>query len=160
MALDALSINGMKAIEQSRIGLSLIGREYVETRQDREGDIDGFFLSKDGKEIVAAFEVKARNMTLAQLQNQFKNEWILTFEKINKGSAISRSLCIPFFGVVYLIPDAVTLLVQLCDDKGNPATTFRVDNTETQATCNGGKASRSNAYISMKSAKQFRGASC
>lgn len=157
MSLDALSEKGKQAIAESRIGLSLIGREYVETRQDREGDIDGFFLG-EGTAVVAAFEVKARNMTLEQLRTTFSNEWILTFEKINKGAAISRSLCIPFFGVVYLIPDRTTLLVKLTDDHGNIVAPVRLGVTETRATCNGGVANRTNAYINMSRAKVFRGA--
>ena len=40
-------------------GLALVGRRYVETAQDKEGDIDGFFLSEDGTTLAAAFEAKA-----------------------------------------------------------------------------------------------------
>jgi hypothetical protein len=158
MSLDALSPVGKKAIDESRYGLSLIPRRIVETRQDREGDIDGFFLSADGNELAAAFEAKARNMTLEQLRKSFKNEWILTFEKISKGAIISKSLCVPFFGVVYLIPDKTTLLVKLTDDHGNIVAPVRLEVTDTQATCNGGHAKRTNAYINMANAHVYRSA--
>ena len=156
MSFDVLSKKGREAVEQSRLGLALIPRQYVETSQDREGDIDGFFLSADGKEIAAAFETKARDMTLDKLRNSYNDEWILTFEKINKGSIISRSLCVPFFGVVYLIPDRITLLAKLTDDHGNIVAPVRLDVTETKANCNGGHAIRTNAYVSMKNAHLYR----
>lgn len=156
MALDALTQRGQQAIEESRTGLALVGRQYVETSQDKEGDIDGFFLSEDGRTLAAAFEAKARNMTLKQLRGQFKNEWILTFEKISKGSIISKSLRVPLFGVVYLVPDRITMLVKLTDDYGNIVDPVRLGVTETRATCNGGKATRTNAYISMADAWIYR----
>lgn len=156
MALDVLSRRGQQAVEASRAGLALVGRRYVETAQDKEGDIDGFFLSEDGRTLAAAFEAKARNMTLQQLRGQFKNEWILSFDKISKGAVISKSLRVPFFGVVYLVPDQVTLLVKLTDDSGNVVVPVRLDVTDTQATCNGGKATRTNAYVSMEKAWIYR----
>ena len=158
MALDVLSKKGQKAIEESRIGLSLVGRQYVETSQEREGDIDGFFLSQNGTTLAAAFEAKARDMTLSQLRNQFGGEWLVTFEKIVKGAAISRSLCVPLFGVVYLIPDKTTLLIKLTDDHGNIVAPVRLAVTETKANCNGGMATRTNAYVSMDNAYIYRAA--
>ncbi len=156
MALDVLSERGKKAVEQLRDGLRMIGRQYVETRQDVEGDIDGFFLSADGTTLAAAFEGKARNMSLSDLENRFDNEWLVTYEKIAKGAVISRSLRVPYFGVVYLVPDKTTLLVKLTDDHGNIVAPMRLGVTDTQATCNGGKATRTNAYVSMVSAKAYR----
>ena len=158
MSLDVLSNKGRKAVEESRVGLALVGRRFVETRQDREGDIDGFFLSANGGELAAAFEAKARNMTLDQLRNSYGNEWLVTFEKISKGSVIAKSLCVPFFGVVYLVPDKITLLVKLTDDHGNIVAPCRLEVTDTQATCNGGHARRTNAYINMANAHVYRSA--
>jgi hypothetical protein len=156
MALDVLSKRGRQAVEESRLGLALVGRPYVETAQEREGDIDGFFLSQNGTTLAAAFEAKARDMTLDQLRNGYGNEWLVTYEKIAKGAAISRSLCVPLFGVVYLIPDQTTLLVKLTDDHGNIVAPVRLAVTETRANCNGGKAIRTNAYVSMENAYLYR----
>lgn len=155
MTLDVLSAKGQKAVEQARQGLSLIPRRYVETRQDREGAIDGFFLNESSSHIAAAFEVKARDMTFDQLMQRYKGEWILTFEKIKKGADVARYMCVPFFGVVYLVPENRTLLVQLTDDHGNIVAPMRLEVTETQANCNGGHATRTNAFISMKNAMVF-----
>lgn len=156
MGLDVLTPKGQQAVIEARNGLALIGRQYVETDQNKQGDIDGFFLSKDGREVAAAFEIKARDMTLDQLTGRFRNEWILTFDKINKGAMIAKSLRVPFFGVVYLITDQITLLVKIADDEGNIVSPVRLAVTETQANCNGGVAIRTNAYVCMNDAYMYK----
>lgn len=156
MSLGVLSEKGQKAVEQARVGLSLIPRKYIETSQSREGAIDGFFLNDSGEYIAAAFEVKARDMTLERLNKSFAGEWLLTFEKIKKGAEVAKHLCVPFFGVVYLVPEDKTLLIKLTDDHGNIVAPMRLEVTPTQATCNGGSAMRTNAYISMHSARVFK----
>ena len=155
MALDVLSPRGAEAVAQSRAGLALVGQQYVETQQDREGDIDGFFLSSDGREIVAAFEAKARDMTLEMLRTKFRNEWILTFDKIVRGAAIAKATRVPLLGVCYLIPSDTTLVIRLADEDGNIVAPCRIEMTKTRATCNGGTAIRSNAYVSMAKARAY-----
>jgi hypothetical protein len=99
-------------------------------------------------------EIKAREMTEAELK-RFGNEWLVTFEKIQKGALIAKSLCVPFYGVLYLIPDQKTYLVKLTDEHGNIVAPMRLEVTETQATCNGGTALRTNAYVSVEGAKVY-----
>ena len=154
--LDVLSPKGQKAIEDLRKGLALVGHRYIETNQDRDADIDGFFLTDDGRTILAAYEGKARDMTLDQLRRSFDNEWILTFDKISKGAAIARALRVPLHGVIYLVPDNVALVIKLTDSLGNIITPLRTAVTETKANCNGGKAIRTNAYVRMDKARVCR----
>ncbi len=161
MALDVLSPRGQKAVAYARRGLFLVGQPYVETRQDVDGDIDGFFLSSNN-EVVATFECKSRDMSLAELRGRFKNEWILTFEKVSKGAAVARATRTPLLGVVYLTKDDKALVVRIADEYGNIVAPMRLAVTETQATCNGGAATRTNAYINMGKARLYeeRSLSC
>jgi hypothetical protein len=154
MSLDCLTEKGQEAIAHSRIGAQKVPRVFIETAQDKAGDIDGFFLDKDEKTIAAAVEIKARDMTEEELRT-YKSEWLVTFEKIQKGAHIAKSLCVPFYGLLYLIPDQKTYLIKLADDHGNIVAPMRLKVTETQANCNGGHAERTNAYICMKEAKVY-----
>ena len=154
MSLDANTEKGQNYVNHSRAGIHLIPQPFVETAQDKAGDIDGFFLKQDRKTIVAAVEIKAREMTEAELK-RFGNEWLVTFEKIQKGALIAKSLCVPFYGVLYLIPDQKTYLVKLTDEHGNIVAPMRLEVTETKATCNGGTALRTNAYVSVEGAKVY-----
>lgn len=155
MGLDVLSERGRQAVEDARVGLSYIGRQYVETPQETSADIDGFFLSRDTRSIAAAFEAKARDMTIEQLRGQFRNEWILTHDKIEKGAAIARALCVPFYGVCYLIPSEITLVIKIADPAGNVVADYRIDETRTKENCNGGSIIRKNAFIKMDRARIY-----
>jgi len=156
MGLDVLSERGRKAVEDARVGLSYVGRQYVETPQETSADIDGFFLSRDGRSISAAFEAKAREMSFQQLRGNFGNEWILTFSKMERGAAIARALCVPFVGVCYLIPDEVTLVITIANAAGEIVADYRVKETRTQDNCNGGSVIRENAFIKMDRARIYR----
>jgi hypothetical protein len=154
--MDANTPLGREAIERGRHGLYNTGLPFVETPQGKPADVDGFFLNKLGTEIVACFEVKARDMTLSQLAGTFGGEWLVSADKIEKGREMARRLCVPFYGVLYLIPDDITMTVRIANDRGEVVADLRYEVTETQATVNGGKAKRNNAFISMAKAKQWR----
>lgn len=154
MSLDVLSENGQLAVKQSRRALELLGCKYVETKQDTTSDIDGFFLN-DANEVIACYEIKSRNNSLDDLENKFNDEWLITYDKIIKGAVIAKALQIPFYGVLYLVKDDTTLLIKIAGSNGEFIPNIRIERTKTQATCNGGTANRVNAYINMRSAKEY-----
>jgi hypothetical protein len=156
MSLDVLTENGQIAVEHSRRALELIGKKYVETKQDTIADIDGFMLNKSN-EIMACYEIKSRNTTLDELEGRFDNEWIITYDKIIRGAAIAKALQIPFCGILYLVNDDISMLVTIADEIGELCVPIRVVRSKTQATCNGGTANRVNAYVNMDSARKFFG---
>jgi hypothetical protein len=90
-------------------------------------------------------------LTLAKFQNEFGNEWLITWEKVRIGLEMARGLCVPLFGFLYLVDDQ-TLLVQELS-----VGILRRDFTATQKTINGGVAVRENAFIRMTDAGIFRG---
>lgn len=153
--MDATTENGIKAIQQARAGLIATGIPFVETPQDEPADVDGFFLNADETEVVACFEAKARSMSLAELK-EMGGEWLMSAQKVVKGREMARRLRVPFYGVLYLVPDKITMLVLIADKDGEIACGIRYAVTETQATCNGGTARRKNAFIDMKQSKRWR----
>lgn len=153
--LDITTPRGRIAAQDQHDAMSIIKRsmpgiEIVETSDTDRAYVDAFAIRES--RIVAAFEVKSRDMTREQL-SQYDDEWLVTFDKVIGGANIAHSLCIPFFGVLYLVPDKVVMLEQLADKDGSLMPEMRVLRSRTQATCNGGVATRVNAFIDMRNAK-------
>lgn len=124
--------------------------EIVHTLKGRPSKIDAFILCEG---IVIAFvETKCRNITEQDLFKTFDNKWLITYDKIISGIILTNMLCIPMYGFLYLIPENKLFVINLVHKDGRP-TQMDVRETETQATINGGKAIRVNAYVDMTSAK-------
>lgn len=123
--------------------------EIVLTPKDKPATIDAL-ISKNGI-AVAGVEVKTRNMTLEQLHN-WDDEWLVTFDKLDKGRVLCQQLGIDFYGFLYLIPEDALLYKRISDETGEWKAQFRTDKTLTQATINGGSIERINAFINMAGA--------
>jgi len=105
----------------------------------------------------AVVETKCRyNLKLAQLKNSFNNEWLVTWTKVQNAMQIATSLGVPCVGLLYLVEEKTLLVQKLSDQYGNLMAKLRIENTETQATINGGKAVRNNAFIDMTNAKIYQ----
>lgn len=157
MSLDINTPKGQISLQQEQEMLAIItkacpGFSTVQTPKWAAAEVDGLVVK--GTAIAAIFESKCRDMTRDQL-SRFGDEWLVTFEKLQKGAAIARSLCVPFVGYLYLVPDKKVLSVRIADEQGNFLPKIRLERTETQATTNGGQTTRTNAYISMATAKEF-----
>ena len=127
---------------------------YIETPKDSPALIDAIITDERGGTIRAVAETKCRyNMTLAQLRNSLNNEWLMTWTKVQNAMQIAMALGVPCVGLLYLVEEKTLLAQKLSDQHGNLMTTIRLESTETQATINGGKATRNNAFIDMSKAK-------
>jgi hypothetical protein len=105
--------------------------------------------------IQGVVEIKSRNMRLSQLLTEFRSEWLLTMEKLEDIARASALLGAPGYGLLYLVPDHKVLAARLSDKDGVIVCNYRIDRTLTQATCNGGCATRDNAFISMEHSKIY-----
>lgn len=121
---------------------------YARTPKDKPSPVDAILI-RDGI-VSAVVETKCRQMTLDTLTRSFKNEWLVTAEKIADGMDVARALCVPYVGFLYLVPDSLLLVVKIWD--GDFAVPIRWEETLTQATVNGGVARRVNAFIDMSGA--------
>jgi hypothetical protein len=79
----------------------------------------------------------------------------VTFDKLEKGRRISHALQVPFIGFLYLMPSDL-LLVQQISNEYSYVPEITLMQTETQKTINGGRITRSNAYIDMSNATQLK----
>ena len=101
--------------------------------------------------MVSGVEVKCRMMSYHDLMNKFDGKWLITYDKIERGISICRSLGVDFRGFLYLVPDQILVIVRLWNCKTGETAVMDVEETRTQATVNGGSIVRLNAYVDVSS---------
>jgi hypothetical protein len=157
MTLNINTPLGQESLAHEQELCAAIAREtkyrVVQTPKWEAAAVDGFLCT--GSEVCGLIENKCRNLTLAQLR-QWGNEWLITHDKLVRGAALAKALKVPFFGVLYLVPDGIALSIRLTDKEGNLLPNIRLERTETQATINGGRKVRTNAYVNMQGAKHIQ----
>lgn len=95
-------------------------------------------------------EIKSRRMAGSQVIDREyvrKNGYLITYDKIKYGAQISSYYKVPFFLVVNLLLDNTILVWQLTDKYGNSTMDYKIFETKTRRTCNGGEIVRRNAYL-------------
>lgn len=158
--MDILTPKGQETLAQERDAISLFlqsfpGFEFIETPKDTPADIDGI-ITKNGV-MISGVEVKCRNMTADDLVNKYKNQWLITADKLDRGVNVCERLGIDFRGFLYLVPHNMLLIVPIFSYKDGWVTEPEYEMTKTQATVNGGVAERLNAYVDVSKAKVIAG---
>ena len=160
-SLDILSPKGQQSLRDERDMLESLRRVFessgssmqiVETDKDTPCSVDGFLI-KNGI-ISGVFESKVRYMDRAKMR-KYNNEWLVTFDKINTGLQLSKILCVPFYGLLYLVHEPIGMMVHIGDEFGDPVANMKVAQTTTSKTCNGGVITKANAFIDIGNAFEF-----
>ena len=157
--MDILTPKGMVTRMQEQDAIqSFLGRypsfDFIETPKDEPADIDGFVVR--GGTLLSGVEVKCRMMTHKELMGKFAGLWLITYDKIERGIALCRSLGIDFRGFLYLVPDKTLVIVKLWDHKTGATAGMELEESRTQATVNGGSIVRLNAYVDVRDATVIR----
>ena len=146
--LSSETEKGKKYILKEKALADYIGKIYNAIPVDL-GDkttrMDKLFI-RDGR-VVCIAEIKHREMSLSDLY-QF-GTYLISYDKIDRGVALSRILHVPFFLFVYLIHSDDIALFKISDETGKEVCNYTVEKTETKRNCNGGMAIRENAYIAF-----------
>lgn len=158
--MDILTPKGQETLRQERKAIALFlehfpGFEFFETPKDTPADIDGIITR--GTTLISGVEVKCRMMTADDLVNRYKNQWLITADKLERGVSACERLGIDFRGFLYLVPDNMLFIVPIFTYKEGWVASIDYDVTETQATVNGGTARRLNAYVDVSKAKVIAG---
>jgi hypothetical protein len=158
MSLDILTPKGHQTVLQEIDMLSILkdakpDTDFIHTPIKNPAKVDGFTIRN--QTITSVFESKCRQMTQDQLIQEYDNTWLVTYEKIAQGAHIASILSIPFVGFLYLVPEQTVLIIKIADEKGNFIPDISLARTETQETINGGKITRTNAYISMRNSTRI-----
>lgn len=156
--LDVLTVRGQVSVRQEAEMLRAVEAEFggdikcVLTPKDRPARVDGVLFR--GGAVVGIFECKCRDTSRQQMR-VWGDEWLVTFEKLQDGAHAARLLGVPFFGFLYLLRDRAGLVLRIADQNGCFLPDIRLGRTETQATINGGKIVRTNAYVSLSRAREI-----
>ena len=141
--MDIFTPKGQESLEQERKLLASFcaatNYSVIETDKNQPAQVDGFIV--DGGVLCGVFESKCRKADVAKM-HKWGDEWILTHQKLLDGAEISKRLCTPFYGIVYLLDEPIGIFIKLTD-------------SETQATINGGTVVRANAYIDLSPCLTF-----
>lgn len=124
--------------------------DFIYTPKNQPADIDGFIT--DETTLISGVEVKCRNMSYYDLMNKFDAKWLITYDKIERGIAVCRSLGVDFRGFLYLVPEQILLVVRIWNCKTGETVGMELEETRTQATVNGGSVVRLNAYVDVSHA--------
>lgn len=159
MGLDIHSERGRATLAQELRAVEIVQSvwpycEYYHTAKEGSASVDAIIVRPPVVHAVA--ETKCREMSLHTLQNSFKNEWLVTADKIDRGVAVAELLQVEFWGFLYLVPDDIVLRVKIWHPDAKWLVKMRREHTETQRTVNGGKAVRLNAFIDMATAHILR----
>ena len=103
-------------------------------------------------------EIKSRSFDLYALQNKFKNEVIITHDKLIKCQQIAQALDVPFILFIYLVPDEALVWKPIWrpESEEHWNTEITIKYTETQKSVNGGTIMRHNTFVNMTSASIWR----
>lgn len=131
--------------------------KYIQTPKDTPALVDAIVTNKNSSELLGVAETKCRYdiASLEQFQANYKNEWLVTWSKVNNAINIATSMGVPCVGFLYLVKPKVLLTQKLSDNTGRLVVDVRLSTTSTQATINGGTALRTNAFINMAGAKIY-----
>ena len=155
MSLDINTEKGQESLRYEKEMLDHIRSTFcnnhrtsllIETDKEKESKVDGIIVKNN--QVSGIFESKCRNMSLMELQNY--GSWLVTFDKIMDGKNLSKLLCVPFVGFLYLIKDKIVMYWKITDSKGEFEFDFEIKKTKTRKTINGGEAIRTNAYLPVK----------
>jgi len=157
--MDILTPKGQVSLaDEQRLARWLEQRfsfSYIQTPKNSPAAIDAVVV-KDNK-LLAVAETKCRyDVTLEQFQTSYKNQWLVTWAKVQNMMAIASSLGIPSVGFLFLIKSNTVLIQRLSEPDGKLVPTINLQTSSTQASINGGKALRTNAYIDMTAAKIYQ----
>lgn len=149
MSLDIATPKGQVSLRDEQIVARWFNRRdghvYAQTPKDSPVKIDALLI-RDGN-LFGLAETKCRyDIDLAGFKTEYKNEWLITAEKVESSLKLAQQFCVPLYGFLYLVKDDVLLIANL--SKAKMYKKF----TKTQKTINGGKIVRENSFVSMENA--------
>jgi hypothetical protein len=158
MSLDINTPRGQESVVEENEMLDILKSNYdslfIHTPIESAAAIDGLII-KDNQ-LIGIFESKCRRDTLHKFQTAYNNEWLVSWHKLQAGATLSKMLCVPFWGFLYLVPDQLLLVQKLTDTKGECVSKVRKEQRKTSACCNGGTMIDTCGMIDITKAKILR----
>ena len=157
--MDILTPKGQQTVRDEQAAAAIFekatGCRYIGTPKDMPAKVDAVVVNAANR-IVAVVETKCRyGVTRNSLREAWDDEWLITMEKLDEGREAARLLGVPLYGFLYLVDEQLLLTKVIAGPTGQYCCKLWVDQTETQATVNGGTATRANAFVDMSDAKEW-----
>lgn len=112
----------MEALRQNKIALKAIEQQtvirFLPIADDKPSRIDGFIHDTISGLIVGSYEVKTRNYSKAKLETTYKNEWMISWSKIQAALDITKHTKLPFYGILHLEPDNLVMMLEIFNSNG------------------------------------------
>lgn len=120
--LNCQKPKGLEALRQNKIALRAVEQQtvirFLPIADDKPSRIDGFIHDTISGLIVGSYEVKTRNYSKAKLETTYKNEWMISWSKIQAALDITRHTKLPFYGILHLEPDNLVMMLEIFNSNG------------------------------------------
>ena len=110
--------------------------------------VDGLVIDNRTQQLEAIWETKCRNISLSKIQ-QFGNELVIDYHKLESLQAASRLLCVDGYLFTYLLEDGVILKTKITNDKGEYVCIKRDQEEEGSAGLNRGTIQKKVGYVKI-----------
>jgi hypothetical protein len=159
MSLDILTLKGQESWrDEQRLAAWLEQNfkfRYVQTPKHVSATVDAVLIGANHA-LIGVAETKCRyNLDMNEFKTAFKQEWLMTWNKVNYAMKIATGLGVPLVGFLFLVKPSVVLVQRISNPNGELVAPIRLQTTTTKATINGGYAVRTNAFIDMSAAKFY-----
>lgn len=149
MSLDIATPKGQISLRDEQIVARWFNRKeghvYAQTPKDSPVKIDALLIRDSN--LIGLAETKCRyDIDFHGFKTRYKNEWLITAEKVESSLNLAQQFCVPLYGLLYLVRDDVLLIANLSKTK------MYKKFTKTQKTINGGEIVRENSFVSMENA--------
>lgn len=159
--MDATSAKGLEVRDEVEEVIERLEKKwdslFVQFSNESPVRFDGMII--EDRNIGAIFEFKCRDVSVRDSQLFYKGKGydtiILTQEKIDHGVNYSKQFRVPFLFIFYARKSGSVHCIQITNSKGEYLFNYKVENSVTKATINGGRAMRVNAYLPINQAKQW-----
>ena len=161
MKRDLTSDKVIQALEHEEKAIKLLedkyaekGYEFIHTPKDTMAYVDGLIVRDN--ELTAVFETKCRyKLSVETLCNQFEWRWMLTKDKVERCGKVADYLCVPLFGILYLIEDETVMIEKLWHNK-KLVCDYKEKTIATPINCDiGGTVNSCNLFINMENSTKI-----
>jgi hypothetical protein len=117
MSLDILTLKGQESWrDEQRLAAWLEQNfkfRYVQTPKHVSATVDAVLIGANHA-LIGVAETKCRyNLDMNEFKTAFKQEWLMTWNKVNYAMKIATGLGVPLVGFLFLVKPSVVLVIQM-----------------------------------------------
>lgn len=159
--MDAYTQRGKKAREFEDEALKMLeekfNNQFVRWPNYQAADFDGFIV--EGDEVKAIYEFRSRDAGFVDGKIEYKDKKyetiMLTQDKIDRCRKFSKEWRLQFLFIFYCLKTRSVHCIPITDNRGEYLFPYKVKETRTQKTINGGWAVRKNAFLPLDKSVQW-----